>query len=139
MEHSKKTEMRHYDSDYMEHPENLPTAYIAGALNDMANPYLKNVHRMLIWAEKIRKLGYAVFIPGIDLLLAITIGTLSYNQVFNNSQPFLARSDIVFVVPGYEKSKGTARELNLAQKCGIPIFVGEEGYENLKKIKKSED
>lgn len=113
-------------------------AYIAGALNADANQYTKNVHLMNVWAEKIRKLGYAVFIPGNDLLLAVIDGTLSYGDVFANSQPFLEVAHIMFVVPGWEQSKGTARELVTAKKYGVQIYYCEEGYHQLKRLQKEE-
>ncbi len=105
-----------------------PIAYIAGALNDMSCAYLQNVRQMILWAEKIRELGYAVFIPGIDLLCGIACDDWNYDVCFNNSQPFLAKSDIVFVCPGYEKSKGTKRELATANNLSIPIYYGAGGY-----------
>ena len=106
-------------------------AYIAGALNDMANAYVKNIHKMNVWAERIRKLGYAVFIPGNDLMLGAIIGDLTYGDVFDNSQPFLEVAHIMFIVPGWEKSKGTAREIVTAEEFGVPIYYGEEGYYTL--------
>ena len=113
-----------------------PIAYIAGALNGMAIDYIHNMHRMIIWAEKIRKLGYAVFVPGIDLLQGLVMGDWEYADFFQNSQPFLQISHIVFVVPGWEKSKGTARELVTAKEYGVPIYYEQEGYEQLIQLEK---
>lgn len=107
-------------------------AYIGGALNGMAVDYIHNMHRMIIWAEKIRKLGYAVFVPGIDLLQGLVMGDWEYEDFFNNSQPFLQVAHIMFIVPGWENSKGTAKELITARKYNIPIFYGQEGYNLLK-------
>ncbi len=108
-----------------------PIAYIAGALNDMSCAYLGNVRKMILWAEKIRALGYAVFIPGIDLLCGIACDGWSYDVCFDNSQPFLAKSDVVFVCPGWENSKGTKRELDTAKNLSIPIYCGDKGYQDL--------
>lgn len=116
-------------------PHEKPIAYIAGALNDMSCAYLSNVRQMILWAKKIRELEYAVFIPGIDLLCGIACDNWSYDVCFNNSQPFLAKSDIVFVCSGWENSDGTARELDTAHDLSIPIYYGEEGYEKLKRDK----
>lgn len=111
-----------------------PIVYIAGALNASANQYLKNLHRMIIWAEKIRKLGYAVFVPGNDIVSGITCGDLAYEDVFQNSQPFLEIADYIFVVPGWEESKGTARELVTAKEFEVPVYYEQKGYEKLKEI-----
>lgn len=107
-------------------------AYIGGALNAMANQYVKNVHSTIIWGEKIRQLGYAVFIPGMDFLLGVVMGTLSYEDVFNNSQSFLRVASVMFICPGWNESKGTAKELIVARHYNIPIFFEQEGYDLLK-------
>lgn len=114
-------------------------AYIAGALNADANQYTKNIHIMNVWAEKIRKLGYAVFIPGNDLLFAVIDGTLSYDNVFTNSQPFLQVAHIMFVCPGWEQSKGTAKELVTAKEYGVSIYYEEDGYQELVKLRKEKE
>jgi len=46
----------------------MKRVYVAGKLNSDACGYIKNVHRMIIWAEKVRKAGFAVFVPGLDFL-----------------------------------------------------------------------
>jgi len=97
--------------------------YIAGKLNGMACDYIKNVHRMIVWGDKIRRLGYAVFIPGIDFLAGCVIGNWDYNAYFDNSQPWLDVCDAVFLVPGWEDSEGTKREIMRAEQKKIPIFA----------------
>lgn len=97
--------------------------YIAGKLNDDACGYIKNIHRMIIWAEKIRKLGFAVYVPGIDFLQGVIFGDWEYSDYFNNSQVWLDVSDAVFLVPGWETSEGTKREIKRAREQNIPIFV----------------
>lgn len=113
-------------------PEEKPIAYIGGALNDMACDYIKNMHQMIKWSEKIRLLGYAVFVPGIDFLIGIVHGDWGYKDYFDNSQAFLVASKIMFIAPGWKESKGTAREIITARKYNIPIFYGQEGYDLLK-------
>ena len=100
----------------------MKRVYIAGKLNDMACDYLKNVHNMIIWAEKVRKLGYAVFVPGIDLLQGVMFGNWEYSDYFDNSQPWLDASHAVFLVPGWETSEGTKREIKRAESQGIRVF-----------------
>ncbi|KKN75681.1 hypothetical protein LCGC14_0377840 [marine sediment metagenome] len=122
--------------EHEQQPHERPIAYIAGALNALSIEYLQNVRRMILWSNKIRALDYAVFVPGIDLLHGIASNDWDYNAAFDNSQPFLAKSDIVFVCPGWESSKGTAREIELAESLDVPVYYGDEGYELLR-IKKA--
>lgn len=96
--------------------------YIAGKLNDMACDYIKNIHNMVVWSESVRKKGFAVFVPGIDFLQGVVFGDWEYDDYFDNSQPWLAASDAMFVTPGWEKSIGTKREIELAESLGIPVF-----------------
>lgn len=96
--------------------------YIAGKLNDMAVSYLFNVYKMMTVAEEVRKAGYSVYVPAIDLLMGIKFGYEDYHDYFDNSQPWLEAADAVFLVPGWETSEGTKREMALAKSKNIPIF-----------------
>jgi len=100
----------------------MKRVYIAGALNGMAVDYIQNLHRMIKVAEIIRKEGVAVYIPGIDFLNGLVNGDYTYEDYFNNSQPWLDVSDAIFLVPGWEESKGTAREIERAKGKDIPVF-----------------
>lgn len=100
----------------------MPKVYVAGKLNDDAVGYIKNLNRMIVWSEKVRRKGFAVFVPGIDFLVGLTMGDLEYFDYFSNSQPWLAVADAVFLVPGHQTSKGTQREIEYANSLGIPVF-----------------
>jgi len=104
--------------------------YCAGKLNDMAVEYLYNVHKMMTTAEELRGAGYAVFIPCIDLFMGIMFGYREYDNYFDNSQPWLESADAVFLVPGWETSKGAREEMKLAWKKDIPIFSDLEGMDD---------
>lgn len=95
--------------------------YIAGKLNDSACDYIKNCHKMIKWARKVRNEGFAVYVPCVDFLEGLVDGSFEYPDYFDNSQPFLASCDYVFVCPGYETSKGTIREIEYAKSLNIPI------------------
>jgi hypothetical protein len=101
-----------------------PRVYIAGKLNAMAVDYLKNVSNMLETAEEVRREtdGYGVFVPAIDLLLGIKFGYSKYEDYFDNGQFWLKASDAVFLVPGWETSEGTKREIETAKQLNIPVF-----------------
>lgn len=96
--------------------------YIAGKLNDMACGYIKNVNRMIKTAIEVQKHGFAVYIPGIDLLVGLVHGGMEYENYFNNSRFWLAASDAVFLTPGWETSEGTKKEIELAKSLEIPVF-----------------
>ena len=96
--------------------------YIAGALNAMSVDYIKNMHKMMTCANEVKKAGFAVYVPCIDILMGLKFGDYEYADYFNNSQPFLDVCEAVFVTPGWENSDGTKRELSRAGFLGIPIF-----------------
>ena len=96
--------------------------YVAGKLNSDACGYIKNIHQMIIWAEKVRKLGFAVFVPGLDFLQGVLFGNWEYSDYFNNSQPWLDSADAIFLVPGWETSEGTKKEIKRAKKQNIPVY-----------------
>lgn len=96
--------------------------YIAGALNSDACGYIENLSRMTKYANKVKRLGNAVFSPGNDFIQGLVDGGFKYEDYFNNSLLLLASSDAMFIVPGSEKSEGVAKEKIFAEKKGIPIL-----------------
>jgi len=108
--------------DYKMENFNMIRVYIAGTLNGMAVDYINNVHKMIKVAELVRTEGVGVFIPCLDFLCGVVHGNWTYEQYFQMNQPWLEVCDAVFLVPGWEKSKGTARELATAKALGIPRF-----------------
>jgi hypothetical protein len=96
--------------------------YIAGALNSDACGYIRNLHKMIGYAEQVRLLGLSVYVPGLDFLLGLVHGNYQYEDYFNNSSPWLLSSDCVFLVPGWEMSIGTFKEIEMARESGIPTF-----------------
>jgi hypothetical protein len=96
--------------------------YVAGALNADAVGYIKNMHRMIKTARMLRAHGYSVYVPGNDFLEGLVDGNFGYDDFFDNSQPWIAVSDAIFLVPGWEASTGTKREIEYAKGLGIPVF-----------------
>ena len=113
----------------------LPRVYIAGKLNDMASDYVKNVHNMIKNAEEVRKQGFAVFVPGIDLLCGLQTGNWDYKDYFDNSQPWLDVSDAIYVGESWRESGGTIREIKRAKDKMIPRFFKEcDGLAQIKEF-----
>lgn len=96
--------------------------YIAGKLNADAVGYIKNVHSMIRTAKKVRELGIAVYVPCNDFLEGVVSGEFTYQDYFDNSQPWLKASDFMFVCEGWETSEGTNREIRTARELGMPVF-----------------
>lgn len=104
----------------------MKRVYVAGPLNAGAKDYIQNLHKMIITAEKIRKLGCAVFVPGLDILQGIVFGNWDYYDYFDNSQPWLDVADIVFFSKGWEQSEGCVNEHVRAVRNGQLICYGLE-------------
>lgn len=96
--------------------------YIAGKLNDDAVGYIKNMHHMMTYANFVKRKGYAVFIPCLDFLMGLLDGHYGYEDYFNNNQVILTKCDYMYVCPGYQTSKGTLKEIALAESLKIPVF-----------------
>ena len=100
----------------------MEKAYIAGKLNaNNAVDYLKNVSDMMKYAEKVRKKGYSIFVPCLDLLMGIKFGWEDYEDYFNNNLEWVKVSDVIFVCPGSQNSKGTKKEIEVAKQHNIRV------------------
>ena len=100
----------------------MKRVYVAGKLNGMACDYIKNVHRMIIASEKVRKAGFAIYVPGIDFVQGMVFGNWDYADYFDNSQAWLDASDAIFLTPGLETSEGTKREIERAKAQNISVY-----------------
>lgn len=96
--------------------------YIAGKLNADAVNYIKNMHNMIKTADQIRRLGYSVYIPCLDILSGLVAGDYDYKDYFENNLPWLEVADALFVCAGWETSKGTHLEIEHAERLGIPVY-----------------
>lgn len=100
----------------------MKRVYVAGKLNDMTSGYIKNCHDMIMHADAIRRLGFSVFVPCLDLLSGLVAGDYDYKDYFENNMPWLECCDYLYVCPGYETSEGTKREIARAKELGKPVF-----------------
>jgi hypothetical protein len=103
--------------------------YIAGRLSKNedhsvadAVQYLQNVSKMMETAQRIKEAGYSVLVPALDLLMGMKFGYETYDDYFNNNLIWVAKSDAVFLVPTWETSPGTRREMQHAIDNGVPVF-----------------
>jgi hypothetical protein len=100
----------------------MQRAYVAGKLSaPTAEEYIQNVHTMMKHADKIRKQGYAVFVPCLDMLMGTMFGNYSYEDYAGNNLEWVKVCDVLFVCPDSHESFGTNREIEIAKKHGIEI------------------
>lgn len=104
----------------------LKKVYVAGKLNDHAVGYIRNMHIMMLCADKIRRAGFSVYVPCLDILMGMVFGNYDYEDYFDNSQPFLEACDYLFVCPDSDNSPGTQKEITTARALGIPIVTSME-------------
>jgi len=109
----------------------MKRVYVAGAYSaDNVIDVLKNIGRGEHWAAVIFMHGFAPFCPWHDKQFV----TDNYNhdftvdQFYEYSIAWLKVSEALFLVPGWGKSKGTLKEIEISKEMGIPIF---DSFESL--------
>ncbi len=109
--------------------------YIAGAItptdktNNPIIEYTNNVKKFLDAAIELMLFGYAPYTPALDLLILIRndyASLLTEEILYQTSLSFLDSCEAIFLLPGWENSKGTKKELKYAEKKGIPVFTSIE-------------
>ena len=106
--------------------------YVAGAINaPSAGKFLNNLRKGIQLSSKVFLAGYAPFCPFIDfhynLVMNDTeIASIKTDDFYDHSLAWLEKAEAVLVVPGYESSVGTQKELKRADERHIPIFYNLE-------------
>jgi hypothetical protein len=104
--------------------------YVAGPYSGNTLETLNNMRVGIRTATELLLSGYAPFCPWVDYhyTLALRDGeSISYEDYLKYSIAWLEVSDAIYLLPNWEKSKGTLAEIEIAEKLGIPVFYpGEE-------------
>lgn len=103
----------------------MKRVYVAGAYSaNNVIDVLKNIGRGEEYSSKIFMLGMAPFCPWHDKSYVTQNwkNDFTVKQFYDYSIAWLEVSDAMFLVPGWEDSKGTIAEIEIANKIGIPIF-----------------
>lgn len=113
--------------------------YCAGAYSaNNVLDVLKNIGRGEHYAAKLFMAGFAPFSPWADKDFVIKHWNEEFTvqQFYDYSIAWLEVSDCVFLVPGWESSSGTAKEIARATVLGIPVFDTWEDLIKFREIKK---
>ena len=124
--------------------------YVAGAYSaDNIMGVFSNMRRGQHLAYKVIKAGMAPFVPWFDYQFAL-IGPMEITEYYQYSIAFEKACDVVLVIrENLEGSKGTAKEIQIAEELGIPVlFINADeflegkpslAWDELLKIKKQKD
>jgi len=101
----------------------MKRAYIAGPYDGKnVIEILGNIRRGIEAARYLMSVGYAVFCPFLDFLIAFVGEDLSKETYQRNSLEWVKVCDIMFLLPGWENSNGVKREMELAKSLNIPYY-----------------
>ena len=99
--------------------------YIAGPYSaDNVMEVLHNIRKGIDMSYKVFALGYAPFSPWLDyhFVLSDKGYKLKIQDFYDYSLAWLKVSDAMLVLPNYESSKGTLKEIEYAESLGIPVY-----------------
>ncbi len=77
---------------------------------------------MLKVAHAVRKLKVRVYVPISDFLTSLVGDCLTHEEYYEVDLAELEFCDAIFLVPGYEDSKGVAEERKRARELNLPEF-----------------
>lgn len=85
---------------------------------------LGNIRRGIEMASELMDCGMAPYCPFLDFQIAFTtVGSWMKKKDYQEtSMAFVECCDAMLLLPGWEKSGGTAREIERARSLGIQIF-----------------
>lgn len=87
-----------------------PVAYLAGPMSGYPDFNRPAFHTA---AESLRKLGFTVINPAeLDNALPLS-AKAPYTDFYRRDLPYLARSELVVALPGWEKSTGATHEVSI--------------------------
>lgn len=99
--------------------------YIAGPYSGKdITTILGNIRRGIRKAAELVQMGYPVFCPFLDFLMALVLQPgeeISKEQYQANSIAWVECCDLMIVLPGWEESGGTKREIARAKELGIRV------------------
>lgn len=100
----------------------MKRVYVAGAYSaDNVLDVLHNIGRVIEESADLLSAGYAPFCPWLDYQFAMCNRLIPKQSFYEYSIAWLKVSQVVYVLGGWEKSIGTKKEIQLAEKLNIPV------------------
>jgi len=103
----------------------MKRVYVAGAYSaDNVLKVFENMRKGMQLSTEVFLAGYAPFCPWFDYHFALMSGLndLTVDMFYEYSIAWLKVSDCMLLVPGWENSKGTLKEIEWAKLLNIPIY-----------------
>ncbi len=97
--------------------------YIAGPINSDSCGTYKNVHKLVLNAEDVKKMGVAIYNPANDLVQGIVSGNWDYNDYTSNDFPILKNCSCMYLTKGWKDSPGCKKEKAFCEQHNIPVFT----------------
>jgi len=83
---------------------------------------LRNINRGIDWTAKLREMGFSPFPVFEDFQDIMRTRDVPIESIYEMSLAWLRKADCMFLLPGWEGSKGAREERRVAEECGIPVF-----------------
>lgn len=117
--------MTHRERIYIAAPlaTGTPDPDLVGNKRGAVLQYIRNCHRMIEAGAKLIKMGYAPFIPALDLLTGILDGTMRFEDYFGVSEAWLQVSESFVILA---TSEGALKEKETAERLGLTIYTSLE-------------
>lgn len=102
--------------------------YVAGAISaNSCGKVLNNLRKGIQLSSKVFLAGYAPFSPFVDFHFQLVMNdeevkNITTEDYYAYSIAWLEKADAMILTEGWEKSVGTAKELELAKQLNIPIY-----------------
>jgi len=110
----------------------IKRVYVAGLLTprnvwsrNSAIDYIFNLKIMIRTGVEVFLAGFVPFIPALDFLIFLLLRDeerITEPMIKRYSKDWLEVCDAVLLCKGWRKSVGTKKEIELAEKLGIPVF-----------------